>query len=170
MERIFSDENNTCRIDFSKAIWATDKLHDIFAAAKLSILCDVDFVAETADELLLVEYKNANISGAARPAAFQPLADKKLNTVARKYYDSMTLLQALKRGAGKKKRYIYVLECLNGDSVLRRQVRVLLAGRLPFLLQQQQSLPVKMIDSLDVLSVAEWNERYGAFPLTLQEK
>jgi hypothetical protein len=46
-------------------------------------------------------------------------------------------------------------------------VRVNLAGRLPFKLQKDVAGMEKMIDSLEVLSVAEWNERYGRFPLRL---
>lgn len=67
MDRVFWDENKSCTIDFSAAEWATDAIHDVFQAAKLSILCDVDFVAETESELLLVEYKNANLPNAAHP-------------------------------------------------------------------------------------------------------
>lgn len=165
MAQIFTDENHSCQIDFSKALWATDQLNTIFHQAKLSILGDVDFVAETDDAILFVEYKNANIVGAANPAGFQPLADKKLNNVARKYYDSYNYLQALKGNFAKKRKYIYILECVNGDSVLRNRVRVLLAARLPFLLQRQQQLQIHMIDSLDVLSIDEWNQMYPNFPL-----
>ena len=46
MAWIFTDENHSCEINFTKAKWATDQLHDIFHTAKLSLLCDVDFVAE----------------------------------------------------------------------------------------------------------------------------
>lgn len=102
MEQIFTDENHSCEIDFTKANWATDQLNDIFHTAKLSLLSDVDFVAETDEELLLIEYKNAN-----------------------------------------------------------------LAGRLPFKLQKDVAGMEKMIDSLEVLSVEEWNEKYGRFPLRL---
>ena len=67
MDRVFWDETKSCTIDFSAAEWATDAIHDVFQTAKLSILCDVDFVAETESELLLVEYKNANLPNAAHP-------------------------------------------------------------------------------------------------------
>lgn len=168
MDRVFWDENKYCTIDFSAAEWATDAIHDVFQAAKLSILCDVDFVAETESELLLVEYKNANLPNAAHPESFRPWEDKRLNNVARKYFNSLQLLQVMNHGTGKKKRYVYVLECLNGDRVLRKRVRELLAARLPFLLQQQVDLSEPMIDSVDVLNVDEWNKAYPAFPLRLQ--
>lgn len=167
MSQIFSDENNSCQIDFSKAVWATDQLHDIFHKAKVSILHDVDFIVETEDELLLVEYKNANLPDAANPDVFKPLEDKKLNNVAAKYYDSMHFLRAIERGRNKQKVYVYVLECRNGDVVLRNQVKTLLGERLPFLLQKQNALPENMIDRLDVVSVVEWNKKYNQYPLRL---
>lgn len=169
MSQIFRDENHSCEIDFSVTEWATDQLNSIFHRAKLSILHDVDFVAETEHEILLVEYKNANLSNAAKPEAFRPWEDKSLNNVARKYYESQYFLQATQHGKQKTRRYVYILECVNGDSVLRNRVRELLAERLPFLLQQQVKMPEKMIDSLEVLSIAEWNKKYSQFPLKLVE-
>lgn len=168
MPRIFCDENDSCKIDFSAALWATDSLHDIFHQAKLSILCDVDFIAETEQEILFVEYKNANLPQAVHPEAFKPLDDRKLNTVARKYLDSLQFLQAIHCNVSKTKRYVYILECLNGDIVLRKRVRALLTARLPFLLQQQMHMPEKMIDSVEVLSVTEWNTCYPKYPLQLK--
>lgn len=168
MEKVFTDENQTCQIDFSAADWATDQLNAMFHAAKLSLLNDVDFVAETDEALLLVEYKNANLAGAVHPESFRPFEDKKLNNVARKYYDSRSALQVLGHTKKKKTRYIYILECVNGDSVLRKRVRNLLAARLPFLLQKQVKLAEHWIDSLEVLSVDEWNNQYKNFPLTLR--
>lgn len=154
LPQIFRDENNSCQIDFSKAVWATDQLHDIFHSAKVAILHDVDFIAETEDKLLLVEYKNANLPDAANPGAFRPGEDKKLNNVAAKHYDSMYFLQAIE-------------QCKNGDVVLRNQVKTLLVGRLPFLLQKQNVLSENMIDQLEVVSVAEWNKNYKQYPLQL---
>ncbi len=58
MSIMFRDENESWQIDFSSAIWATDKLHEIFSVIKDSVLSDVDFVAETRDFVLFVESKN----------------------------------------------------------------------------------------------------------------
>ena len=49
--RIFEDENHIYQIDFSAAIWATDQLHETFQHNTSSLLSDVDFVAETEDEI-----------------------------------------------------------------------------------------------------------------------
>ena len=64
MEKIFTDENTkttspSLQIDFSKALWATDALYEIFHDAGVP-LNDVDFIAETDEELIFVECKNAN--------------------------------------------------------------------------------------------------------------
>lgn len=167
LDRIFRDENNTCEIDFSKAAWATDKLNGVFQTAKTSILHDVDFVVETDDEIMLIEYKNANFANAVHPDAFNPQNDKKLNNVVLKYYDSQYFLHACQRGMNRKKRYIYILECLKGDAVLRKRVRELLAARLPFRLQEHADVKNRMIDFVDVVSIDEWNERYTQFPLRM---
>ena len=169
MTQIFCDENHSCEIDFSVADWATNQLNNIFHRAKLSILHDVDFVVETENEILLVEYKNANLPNAAKPEAFHPWEDKSLDKVARKYYESQYFLHSTEHGKRKTKKYVYILECVNGDSVLRKHVRELLAARLPFLLQQQVNMSERLIDSLEVLSTAEWNEKYVQFPLKLVE-
>ena len=101
MSQIFLDENHLYEIDFSSAPWATDQLHDIFHKAGLTIWHDVDWVVETNDELLLVEYKNSNHPNARN--AFNPLKDEKLDNVARKYYESCYFLQAVRRVEQKRK-------------------------------------------------------------------
>ena len=60
MQNILVEENGYYYIDCSKAIWSTDEINSVYKKAKLH-LNDVDFVIETEDILILVEYKNANI-------------------------------------------------------------------------------------------------------------
>ena len=74
MEKIFTDESNettspSLQIDFSEALWVTDKLNFIFHKAGIP-LNDVDFIAETDEELIFVECKNANRIDAAKPDVF----------------------------------------------------------------------------------------------------
>ena len=167
MSQIFRDENHSCEIDFSSAPWATDQLHYIFHNGKITFWHDVDFVVETNDELLLVEYKNSNLPNACN--SFNPLEDKKLDSVVRKYYGSSYYLQAVRQVEHKKKKFVYILEHKNGDSVMRKMVRDRLSVRLLFRLQIQEQLPGKWINSLEVLSVVEWNKKYPQFPLKLLE-
>ena len=179
MSQIFFDEHHLYEIDFSSAPWATDQLHDIFHNAGLTIWHDVDWVVETTDELLLVEYKNSNHPNARNE--FNPLKNEKLDNVARKYYESSFFLQAVRRVGQKKKKFVYILEHKNGDSVMLNLVRNQLISRLPFRLQNQFKNPIEnkldnhlalsrnWIDDLEVLSIAEWNEKYAQFPLKLAE-
>ncbi len=116
MDKVFTDENKTCQFDFSRAIWATDKLNEIYHKAKI-FLSDVDFIVESEDYLLLVEYKNAKFAGAQNPDAFNPAKDKYIDKVVRKYYDSIIYIQAKRF----KKRciFVYVFEYPCDDRVSR---------------------------------------------------
>ena len=163
MSIILKDENESWQIDFSSAIWATDKLNKIFSVIKDSFLSDVDFVAETEDFVLFVESKNSNFREVSYN--FNPLEKEKIISVARKYYDSSVYVRSLIKDRGKKKIYIYLLETRNGDCVLRKHVRSRLKERLPFKLQKNTSLYETMTDDFDVLSFDEWNERFKQFPV-----
>ena len=169
MEKIFTDESNettppSLQIDFSEALWATNELNSIFRRAGLS-LNDVDFIAETEEELIFVECKNANRVDAVNPE-FNPIEDKKLNAIARKYYDSLNFCMFSKRGLSKRKIYCFIVEAKLGSLTLRNQWKILLAKRLPFELQKQNHFPMKMIDELNVMSIGEWNKKYPQFPIT----
>ena len=159
MERIFTDESNettppSLQIDFSKALWATDKLNSIFHNAGIP-LNDVDFIVETEEELIFVECKNANRIDAANPD-FNPADDKRLNIIARKYYDSLNFCTFSERGLRKRKIYCFIVEAKLGSLTLRNQWKILL----------QNQFSIKMIDELNVMSIGEWNEKYPQFPIT----
>lgn len=162
MSTIFKDENESWQIDCSSAIWATDKLHEIFSVVKDSLLSDVDFVVEAENFMLFVESKNSNFKEAQHE--FNPLDKEKIANVARKYYDSLIYVRALMKERNKKKIYIYLLESRNGDSNLRKSVRNRLKDRLPFKLQRNDELHETLIDDFDVLSFDEWNKRFKQFP------
>lgn len=173
-DKIFTEENGVYQFDFSKAEWAMDDLNDIFHENK-QIWCDADFVcgymAGAKDEkinLLLVEYKNANIDAAKKHTAlFNPLLDKKVNNVARKYLDSLSYLLAVEPCEGKKK-YVYIVEAPNSDSTTRKLLREKIAAKLPFQFQKQPQFKEKLIDEFEVLSIDEWNhhQQYAQFPIS----
>lgn len=166
MSQIYQDENHGVQFDFSAALWATDQLHQIFCNSGVGILSDVDFIAETQDCLLLVEYKNASVPGASHPEVFNPFDQKRENKIAFKYYDSWMYLAALQKS--KPVRFVYVLEYPGSDAVMRKRLRNRIANLLPFKLQKLSEIKVEMIHDFEVLSIAEWNrhERYSAFPIT----
>ena len=166
MNQIYHDENRQFQFDFSSALWATDELHNTYSKNKAGILSDVDFVAETEDNVLLVEYKNAKVPGAAHPESFNPSDQKRQNKIAFKYYDSWIYLAAMQKR--KPVSYVYILECPGDDAVMRKRLRNNIADLLPFQLQELPEIKVEMIHDFEVLSISEWNthKQYKSFPIT----
>lgn len=164
--QIFEDENHNYRFDFTAAVWATDTLHDLFQNHHAQILSDVDFIAETDEDVILVEYKNASVPGAAKPEAFQPSKEKALHKIAYKYYDSWIYLKAIRQN--KPVEYVYILEYPMGDSVSRGMIREKIVNLLPFQLQALPEIGGSVIKDFFVLSIEEWNRhpKYGAFPIS----
>lgn len=164
MTNMLIEENREYGIDCSKACWKTDEIHYQYQAVRLHLLKDVDFVIETEDDLIVVEYKNSMIRGAASRESFNPGDDKTLNAVVRKYYDSLHYLTLM--GKLKPKRYVYVVEAKNSDAVMRSRLRDRISKELPFALQNNIGGNIRLIESIDVLSISEWNahDRFGKFP------
>lgn len=164
MENIFIEENGVYNIDCSNAIWATDKMHEDYHNAGIHIN-DVDFLIENVTNILMVEYKNACIANAENPAAFQPMADKKISIATRKFYDSLHYLRLLNKD--KPIQYIYILEYPNGDVTTRKRLRNRLKVELPFVLQNNIGNGKKLIEQVEVLSIDEWNADsiYGNYPM-----
>ena len=156
MSQIFFDEHHLYKIDFSSAPWATDQLHDIFHKAGLTIWHDVDWVVETNDELLLVEYKNPNHPNARNE--YEPLKNEKLDNVARKYYESCYFLHAARQVENKKKKFIYILEGKNDDEPTRKMVRNQLWNRLPFRLQKKFEEELKILSDNHFVLSNKWIE------------
>ncbi len=167
----YIEENGQYCLDCTAAVWSTDGIHSCYqdsshAYGVLGFLCDVDFVIENENDILLVEYKNANIPGAAHPERFNPSGDHKLENVARKFYDSSHWLYLA--GKDKPRKYIYILEYPAGNSTSRLLIRNKLQQRLPFALQATFStVGRKLIDEVRVVDIAQWNEdeELGRYPL-----
>ena len=164
--KVFQEENHCYQFDFSSAVWATDGLHNTLQNNKANILSDVDFIAETDNSIILLEYKNANIQSVANPDAFKPTDQKTQNKIAFKFYDSWIYLKAI--GKSKPIRYVLILEYPNGDSTTRKAVRNKIIDLLPFKLQKLPEIKQKMISQFEVLTIDEWNahEEYKKFPIT----
>lgn len=170
--KIFTDEKNFCRIDFSSALWMTGHLTEIYGDAKLnSLLSSVDAVAETNDFtaaetddlLLLVEYKNATIAGAR--GVFDPESEETLKRLAKKYFDSLHYARARQQGKTKRKVYVWIVETPGGDSALRNRIHEKLRAKLPFKLQEQNPFAEKLIDALYIVDIKEWNRFFKQFPI-----
>ena len=172
INKIFLDEHQRFQIDFSQAIWATDKVHNIFCTLKDNILNDVDFVVEDEYNLFFIEYKNSNVKTEGESKKFNPIDGEGLRKVARKYYDSLNFIKATGKGYQKKKIYIYILETRHKErrnNELRKYAYNRLKDRLPFKFKNKSEsqgiiMTETMIDVLKVLSIKEWNEEYKQFP------
>lgn len=171
MPEIYIEENGYYSIDCTAAVWSTNCIHDYYQDAghkygEIGFLKDTDFVIESDKAIYLVEYKNANVPGAAKPDAFRPEKDIILNKVAEKYFDTLHCLYLL--GKNKPKKYIYVLEYPNSNSTSRLMIRNLLQKKLPFRLQTQLSAgKVRLIDEVKVVNIEEWNAdpELGRYPI-----
>ncbi len=172
MKNILIEEHGKYGIDCSNAVWFSGNIHDLYHESKVSFLCDVDFVLEGEQNILLVEYKNANIEEAVlhtkEERQYNPFDEKKFQTLIRKFYDSIPYLY-LNGKLSKPIQYICVLEYPKGNSSSRKLLRNKLKKKLPFSLQKKMDTGVKLIHSVDVLNIQEWNEHtyFGQFPFEL---
>ena len=164
MSKVFVEENKVYQLDCSEALWATDAVHEVYRANKLG-LKDVDFIIEQDEDIILVEYKNGKISKAlVHGSNFNPNNEKIINNIPEKYFDTLHYLNVL--GKNKPKHYIWVLEYPHGSSVMRKMLRNKIMKQLPFQLQTSLATKNKLIESFEVLSIAEWNEKYKQYPMS----
>ena len=167
MEKLLIDENGEYGLDCTQAVWASDKMHEDYHRAK-GQLSDADFLLEEANNILIVEYKNADTKKARearyKTPAFNPMDDKKFTSTVRKFYDSLHYIHLL--GKNKSVKYVYVVEAPNSDAIMRKRLRARMKTLLPFALQENINTGISLIDKVDVLSINEWNmhDEYGKYP------
>lgn len=170
MPGVLIEEKRNYGIDCRNAIWASDEIHSVYHSCGLpDILCDADFVVETEDSILLIEYKNASVPEARAHAAttkeYDPFQSDKFNKIVNKFYDSLHYLRL--KGKEKPIHYIFVLEYPKGDSASRKMLRNRLKERLPFKLQEKFDMGIRLIDSVNVVNISEWNSDtiFGRYPI-----
>lgn len=167
METLLIDENGEYGLDCTQAVWASDKMHEDYHRAKVQ-LSDADFLLEEANNILIVEYKNADTKKARearyKTPAFNPMDDKKFTSTVRKFYDLLHYIHLL--GKNKPVKYVYVVEAPNSDAIMRKRLRARMKTLLPFALQENINTGISLIDKVDVLSINEWNmhDEYGKYP------
>ena len=134
----------------------------------MRIIIDADFLLEEANNILIVEYKNADTKKARearyKTPAFNPMDDKKFTSTVRKFYDSLHYIHLL--GKNKPVKYVYVVEAPNSDAIMRKRLRARMKTLLPFALHENINTGISLIDKVDVLSINEWNmhDEYGKYP------
>ena len=156
MGSIYNDEHKKCQIDLTFAEWSTAGLHDLYKTIG-NELSDVDWIAETSDEVFLIEYKNTNFVGKTGKNEFYMKLWKK-------YYGSMFFMLAQKNT--KPVNFICIVESEVMDSVLRKKATASIKRRLPFSLQENPSIIVPLINNFKILTIAEWNTQYPQFLLS----
>lgn len=156
--KIRVEENGRFQFDFSALdyVW---EFHDIFAKTALS---DVDFITETEEEVLFIEYKNANIKNAVNPdAMLQKIKHETFyHKIARKFYDSLLLFWARK---GNEENlpitYILIIEHPILDKKLRKQLQLKIKKQLPFHLDDP-FIERQVISNFEVMDLKEWEARF----------
>lgn len=155
--KIRIEENGRFQFDFSALdyVW---EFHDIVAKTALS---DVDFITETDEEVLFIEYKNANIKNAVNPEAMlQKIKHETFyHKIARKFYDSLLIFWA-RNGNGKNLPIVYVLIIEHPilDKKLRRQLKLKIEKQLPFRLNDPL-IKKQVISNFEVMDLKECTER-----------
>ncbi|QPW60128.1 hypothetical protein [Clostridium botulinum] len=165
---IFEDENKMFKFDFSNSLWAIDNLNTIYNNTVASILSDVDFIVETEEDIIFIEYKNSDIAGARNPDAFKEKIKKDSHyiSIAKKYYGSLLYILGCEKE--KNFKFVYILECKSADTVLRKFIRNKIQLKLPFKLQKCSEIKKQLISEFNILSIDEWNThpKYGKFPIS----
>ncbi|MCL2422081.1 MAG: hypothetical protein FWD03_09510 [Defluviitaleaceae bacterium] len=157
MDGIYTEENSRYQIDLRKALSSTEGLHDKYKAIS-NTLNDVDWIAETDDGIILIEFTNYT----EKP---QPNnAGAKHEQIAKKYYGGMFYLMACDKT--KPIDFVWIAESPFLDSAVRKRYYSSIISRLPFELQKNQEIKRELLRKFQVMSVSEWNKQYPQFPLT----
>ena len=165
MNKIFVEENGIYKIDLNAAVSAVGDLHEKYKSIA-HILTDVDFIAETEDEIFLIEYKNTDIENARDPKVFKEKIKNGTfyDNLLKKYYGSAFYILACKKE--KPINYICIIESTFLDNPMRKRMLASIKKRLPYKLQDMTEISANLINDFKVLSINEWNEQYSIFPLT----
>lgn len=157
MDGIYTDENRKYQIDLSAAIWHMGTLKQLYDETIGGALSDVDWIAETEDEIFLIEYKN--------PSFVQKHGKNEFYfKVQQKYYGSTFFMLA--RENKKPINFMYIIDDGIMDSVLRKKATASIMKRLPFELQKKEEIFLPLIKQFSILIPTEWNDTYPQFPLT----
>ncbi|GAU75900.1 hypothetical protein [Fusibacter sp. 3D3] len=162
-KHIFVEENRNFKIITEYA----DEFIELNAVYHKTILSDVDLIIAKDNEVILMEYKNANVPNASNPEVFEEKLshDDHYKKIARKYYDSLIYVANSELKADVKKFY-YVIEAKNLDSVLRARIAGKIKMKLPFGFKSDLGLLKSFIDEFHVVSIEEWNNVYSEYAFT----
>lgn len=167
-DKILLDENKQYKFDFSNL----DYVWEIHEITRDTMLSDVDFIAETNNKILFIEYKNASIKGAVNPdRIFQKIKTEDFyKKIARKYYDSLLIFWACN---GNQKNlpilYILLIEHPMIDKKIRKMLREKINKQLPLNLKDERFTRT-IISDFEVCSLEEWKEKFPQISIIPIEK
>lgn len=156
--KILLDENKQYKFDFTSTKYALE-LHEL---ATYLMVNDVDFITETDDEVLFIEYKNADIKNAANPdVILQKInTDKFMNNISKKYYDSLLLFWGKGYNEVEKEiKYIFILQHPKIDLRVRKQLRNKVRDKLPMKREDREVIK-GYLSEFEIYNIEEWNKRF----------
>ena len=159
MGGIYLEEHKEYQIDLRNAICSMGDLKEKLKIVG-NVLSDVDWIAETEESFLLIEFKNW-VKGHKLDG--RDSKEKFYQSILRKYYGTAYYLLA----SGKKKTmdFVLIIESPEIDNVIKKRAEASIKKRLPFKLQEYPEITSTLIAEFKIWSVAEWNEQYPMFPL-----
>ncbi|ERK29732.1 hypothetical protein [Clostridium intestinale] len=170
MEKIFQDENKNYSFDFTDAEEVLEP-HNI--SQKTTMLADVDFVLDTKDKIIFLEYKNASTKNANNPSAFKEKILGKDNkakfyeNISKKFYSSLFIIWACNKNDEEKDiEYLLLIEHPEIDGKIRRILRNKIAKQLPFKLLAEKEVKRKILSEFKVINIEEWHSIYPEFKIT----
>jgi len=158
----YRDENGKYEFDFSQCeVWEYHQL-----AQKTTLLSDVDFVINSEDEVIFLEYKNASIDGATNPSALlcKVETEKFILKAVKKFYSSLFLHWAC-RGNENDRPIVYILliEHPEIDGKIRKKLREKISKQLPIRLKDEPVIKRNVLNKFEVLNMDEWHQAYPLF-------
>lgn len=169
MEKILYDENRNYSFDFTKAIEVFEP-HEL--SQKTTMLADVDFVIDTKEKIIFLEYKNATAKRVTNPDAIKEkiLGDKKLKfyeNISKKFYSTLFILWSCNKNEEDKDiEYVLLIEHPEIDGRVRRKLRNKIGKQLPFKLLEDERIKRKILSEFKFLNMEEWQGMYSEFPIT----
>lgn len=158
-KKILFDENKAYKFDFSNTDYVLN-IHGI--AAQTTMLSDVDFITETDNKVLFIEYKNANIPNVKNPdAMFKKVGTETFyKKIARKYYDSLLLFWACNSNTKELPiTYILLIEHPLIDKKIRKMLREKISKQLPFNISDEK-ITHSLIKDFNVYNLDEWRKKF----------
>jgi len=154
-------------------------------------LSDVDWIGETEEVIYLIEFKNPSFAHSDNNCKCKgcdciPCKDESslcvkcgksvvkkaikrdnyfefLEKSCKKYYGGTFYLLAI--GKNKPIKYYCVVNHALADRTWRDRATAAVKKRLPFVLQETESVSIRLIEDFKVVSIEEWNELHPVFPL-----